>query len=127
MAKRRFTEAGWRRDPWFRALCSALNACKNEEEVADLLRDVGTLSELQAWSERLEVAKLLAQGFSYREVAAKTGASTTTVTRVAKFIEDGPGGYRRYLKMNKEHHHTDSPRREKTASVLQNYLNKTQK
>ena len=58
MAKRRFTEAGWRKDPWFRALCSALSACKNEEEVAELLRDIGTLSELQAWSERLEVAKL---------------------------------------------------------------------
>ena len=34
---------------------------------------------------------------SYRDVAAKTGASTTTVTRVAKFIENGEGGYRKIL------------------------------
>jgi len=122
MAKRRFTEAGWRKDPWFRALCSALSACKNEEEVAELLRDIGTLSELQAWSERLEVAKLLAQGLSYRKVAEMTGASTTTVTRVARFMEDGTGGYTRYLKTDKKHHHGASPSREKTASVLQNYL-----
>ena len=126
MAKRRFTEAGWRRDPWFRALCSALSSCKSEEEVAELLRDIGTLSELQAWSERLEVAKLLAKGLSYRKVAEMTGASTTTVTRVAKFMDDGSGGYTRYLKMNKAHH-AGSPRGEKTASVLQGYLDKAQK
>jgi len=126
MAKRRFTEAGWRKDPWFRALCSALASCKSEEEVAELLRDIGTLSELQAWSERLEVAKLLAKNLSYRKVAQMTGASTTTVTRVAKSVQDGTGGYSRYLKTDRNHH-ASSPSREKTASVLQGYLDKAQK
>ena len=97
MPKKRFTENGWRKDPWFRSLCSALSACKSEEEIADFLRDIGTLSELQAWSERLEVAKQLAQGISYRKVSENTGASTTTVTRVARFLENGEGGYRRIL------------------------------
>jgi len=128
MGKRRFTEDSWQKDPWFRALCSALASCKNEEEVAFLLRDIGTLSELQAWSERLEVAKLLAQSLSYREVAKRTGASTTTVTRVAKFIENGPGGYRKYLKTDRHHRHASSSRSgEKTASVLQGYLDRAQK
>ncbi|MBU0767238.1 trp operon repressor [Patescibacteria group bacterium] len=126
MVKQRITEGNWRRDPRFRGLCSAIRSCKNEEEIADLLRDVGTLSELQAWSERLEVAKQLARGFSYRQVAENTGASTTTVTRVAKFIENGPGGYRRFLK-SKHHNHDSSPRVEKTGSVLQGYLDRAQK
>lgn len=69
----------------------------------NFLRDVATLSELQAWSERLEVARLLAQGLSYRQVAAKTGASTTTVTRVAHFLENGEGGYRKVLKAHRHH------------------------
>ncbi|MBU2259522.1 trp operon repressor [Patescibacteria group bacterium] len=137
--KQRITEGNWRKDPRFRALCSAIRSCKNEEEIADLLRDVGTLSELQAWSERLEVAKQLSRGFSYRQVAANTGASTTTVTRVAKFIENGPGGYRRFLKSRSHHHHDSSPtslsahgatgdrRGEKTGSVLQGYLDRAQK
>ena len=71
--------------------------------MANLLRDIGTLNELQAWSERLEVAKQLAKGLSYREVARHTGASTTTVTRVARFIENGLGGYRKFLKVHRHH------------------------
>lgn len=99
MGKRRFTEDGWKQDPWFRALCSALASCENAEQVANLLRDIGSLSELQAWSERLEVAKQLSQGITYREVAKHTGASTTTVTRVARSMENGTGAYVDYLKM----------------------------
>ncbi len=131
MAKRKYTEETWRTDPWFRALNRALVHCKTEQEMADLLRDVGTLSELQAWAERLEVAKQLAHGYSYRQVAANTGASTTTVTRVAKFIENGEGGYRTYLKKQKgegighDKSATDSvPRGLQKASTLQKYLNK---
>ncbi len=69
--------------------------------MANFLRDIGTLSELAAWSERLEVARLLGQGLSYRQVSAKTGASTTTVTRVAHFLENGEGGYRDILKVHR--------------------------
>lgn len=81
--------------------------------MAALLRDIGTLSELQAWSERLEVARLLDSGLPYREIAEKTGASTATVTRVAKFLENGEGGYRSVLK---SHHHASSRRGETMVS-----------
>ncbi|MDD4318716.1 MAG: YerC/YecD family TrpR-related protein [Candidatus Peribacteraceae bacterium] len=101
--KKRFTDDSYRKEPWFRALCSAFLSCKNEEEMGSLLRDIGTLSELQSWGERLEVAKLLVQGWSYREVARRTGASTTTVTRVARFIENGEGGYRKILHAHRHH------------------------
>jgi TrpR-related protein YerC/YecD len=97
MPAKSFSEREWRQNPAFQALCKALASCKTPEEVADLLRDVGTLTELQAWSERLEVASLLAGGRTYREVAEATGASTTTVTRVARFLQGGEGGYRRLL------------------------------
>lgn len=92
-----YTERNWRKHPAFEALCEALCSCQTPAEVADLLRDIGTLSELWAWSERLDVARLLAQGKPYREVAELTGASTTTVTRVARFLREGEGGYRRVL------------------------------
>ncbi len=135
--KRRFTEDSWRKEPWFRALCAALASCTSEEDVANFLRDVGTLSELQAWSERLEVARLLSKGLSYRDVSRLTRASTTTVTRVAKFIENGEGGYRKFLGVHRHHrlmprllaataHQAEakSLREEKAASVLQKYLKK---
>ncbi len=98
MPHTRFTENTFRKEPGFRSLCKAILSCHDEAEITDLLRDIATLSELQAWSERLEVAKHLVKGMSYREVAKQTGASTTTVTRVAGFLKDGRGGYRRYLK-----------------------------
>lgn len=98
MGKKRFTEENWKNDPWFRALIRALHSCKTEEDLTHFLRDIATLSELQAFSERLEVAKQLSRGLSYRQVSENTGASTTTVTRVARFIENGSGGYRKYLR-----------------------------
>ena len=115
--KRRFTEDSWRTDPWFRGLCAALVSCKNEEDAANFLRDVGTLSELQAWSERLEVAKQLARGLSYRQVAKNTGASTTTVTRVAKYIENGEGGYLRFLKAHLRGRGKEAPVDERQGKV----------
>lgn len=112
--KKSFTEDGWRKDPRFRALCNALASCKTPDAVAALLRDVGTLSELQAWSERLEIARQLSTGRSYRAIAEDTGASTATVTRVASFLSDGEGGYRNVV--SHQHHHASS-RGEKMASM----------
>lgn len=128
--RKRFTEDAYRKEPWFRALCQALVACKTEEEMANFLRDVGTLSELQSWAERLEVARQLSKGLSYREVARITGASTTTVTRVAKFIENGPGGYRKVLNVHRHHRMLtkgeEAPKitEKSSPSVLQKYLEK---
>ena len=133
--KRRFTEDSWRKEPWFRGLVNAFQACKTDEQVENFLRDVSTLSELQALSERLEVARLLGRGLSYRQVAQITGASTTTVTRVASFIENGEGGYRHVLKIHRHHDMrkkmtesdaTDSSPKEKHTqkSALQKYLQK---
>lgn len=117
--RKRFTEESYHKEPWFRALCDALLSCNTEQQMTEMLRDIGTLSELQAWAERLEVAKQLAKGLSYRDIAALTGASTTTVTRVAKFIENGPGGYRRYLKVHR-HHRMGAQMRESGISETQN-------
>ncbi len=133
MGKRRFTDDSWNKEPWFKALVQAMLSCKTEAEMAGFLRDIGTLSELQAWSERFEVAKQLAQGITYREIAKNTGASTTTVTRVGKFLENGEGGYRKVLNAHRHHRmvsgvhqhpETSSPRVERPASVLQKYLEK---
>ncbi|PJE76005.1 DNA-binding transcriptional regulator [Candidatus Uhrbacteria bacterium CG10_big_fil_rev_8_21_14_0_10_48_11] len=107
MAKQRFLEKNYRQNPWFRQLCRAFLSCKTEAQLADLWRDVATLAELQALSERLEVASLIAEGRTYREVTQKTGASTTTVTRVASFLREGSGGYRRVVK--KHHRNQSSP------------------
>ncbi len=134
MSKRRFTEDSYKKEPWFRALTEAISGLQSPEDTANFLRDIATLSELQALSERFEVAKELAQGITYREIAKRTGASTTTVTRVAKFLENGEGGYRKVLNTHRHHRLVSSqprltetatpPRGERPASVLQKALEK---
>lgn len=101
--KRRFTEDSWRREPWLKSLVGAFRSRKTDADMENFLRDIATLSELQAMSERLEVARLLAKGLSYRQIAKETGASTTTVTRVASFLENGEGGYREVLHTHRHH------------------------
>ena len=134
--KRRFTEDSWRKEPWFKGLVSALRSCTSDAEMAAFLRDIATLSEMQALSERLEVARLIAQGMSYRKIAEATGASTTTVTRVAHFLENGEGGYRAVLHAHRHHRIKNNQQSQedqvkksapspKPVSPLQKYLDRT--
>ena len=76
-------------------LFKAIASLTNTDEVQAFLADLCTPAEIQAMSERLIIAKLLFQGdHSYREISEKTGASTTTVGRVARFLKDeNYGGY----------------------------------
>lgn len=70
---------------------------KSREETAGFFRDLCTPGELESMAERLEVARLLQEGLSYRRISELTGASTTTVTRIAHWCKHGEGGYRRML------------------------------
>ena len=70
-------------------------------EVGRFLRDLCTLSELEAMAHRWEVARLLDEGLPYLEIARRTGASTTTVTRVAHWLRHGEDGYRLALDRRK--------------------------
>ena len=64
------------------------------EECYSFFEDACTIQELESIAQRLEVAKLLHSGKSYTEVNKLTGASTTTICRVAKCLNYGNGGYR---------------------------------
>lgn len=75
-------------------LFGAIESLDDQEEVERFLRDLCTLSELETMAHRWEVVKLLDQGLPYQEIARRTGASTTTVTRVAHWLRYGEGGYR---------------------------------
>src|SRR3954452_9499495 len=89
------------RHPWrtrqMKELFEAMARLRTREELEPFLRDLCTLSELEAMAHRWEVARLVDAGLPYLEVAAKTHASTTTVTRGAHWLRHGGGGYRRAL------------------------------
>lgn len=81
------------------ALFSAFAKLKTKAEFARFLTDLATPAELEAFAERWRIARLLDEGgHSYRDIAAATSASTTTVARVARFLrEEDNRGYRLVL------------------------------
>ena len=77
-----------------RELFEAILTLESPSEVEAFFRDLCTLSELEAMAHRWQVARLLERGLPYLEIAERTGASTTTVTRVAHWLKHGEDGYR---------------------------------
>ncbi len=62
-------------------------------ECEEFFRDLCTLSELRAMTERWQIVRKLKAGLAYRQIAMEVGASTATVTRVAHWLQHGAGGY----------------------------------
>src|SRR6476659_1838999 len=75
-------------------LCEAVLSMKSVDETQRFLRDLCTLNVLETMTHRWQVAQLLDEGLPDQEVARRTHASTTTVTRVAQWLRRGEGGYR---------------------------------
>ena len=77
----------------FDNLFCAVLKLKSVDEARKFFEDVCTIKELEAISQRLEVAELLAAGKNYQDVSKMTGASTATISRVSKCLNYGAGGY----------------------------------
>lgn len=78
-------------------LVRAFLKLKTEQDMANFLRDLLTIKEIEEFANRLEMARLLKKGMSYKAIAKKLEVSTTTVTRVAHWLFRGCGGYRKVV------------------------------
>ncbi len=63
------------------------------EECLRFFKDLCTVSELQEMSRRLQAARMLSNNYIYSEIAAKTGLSTATISRVNRCLKYGNDGY----------------------------------
>ena len=75
-------------------LCEAVLTIGTVEECYKFLEDICTIKEIQAISQRFEVAKLLKSKKTYTEIEALTGASTATISRVNRSLTYGVDGYK---------------------------------
>lgn len=91
----------------FNSLCEVFLSLRNAGDLQLFLRDLCTRQELQEMSERWAIAKLLDKKQTYRAIATKLKVSTTTVSRVASWLNAGKGGYR--IALNNSNHHNSSP------------------
>ncbi|MDR2514801.1 MAG: hypothetical protein LBD02_06285 [Christensenellaceae bacterium] len=78
-------------------LFRAILTLQNEEDCYRFFEDLCTIHELQAMAQRMEVAAQLDQGLTYAVVAAGTGASSATISRVSRCLGYGADGYRNAL------------------------------
>jgi TrpR-related protein YerC/YecD len=76
-----------------RSLYNAILSLRTTDEARAFFRDLCTPAELQAMSDRWAVVEMLQRGLPYREIQRLTGVSVTTVGRVARYLNDGNGGY----------------------------------
>lgn len=83
-------------------LLASILKLETHEEAAAFMRDLCTRKELEEMSHRWEAVKLLDQGIPYREISARTGLSTATITRINQWLQHGTGGYRSMLTKSEE-------------------------
>ena len=74
-------------------LMHAISLLNNAQEAEAFFSDLCTPSELDSMADRWQVVPLLQQGITYRAIHDKTGVSVTTVTRIARALTLGHGGY----------------------------------
>jgi TrpR-related protein YerC/YecD len=80
-----------------RALFRALSRLDDPEVCERFLTDLCTPAEIAAMADRWAVARRLDKGIPYRQIQQETKVSTATITRVARALNHGEGGYRRAL------------------------------
>ncbi|OGM00715.1 hypothetical protein A2480_04760 [Candidatus Uhrbacteria bacterium RIFOXYC2_FULL_47_19] len=84
-------------------LIKAILLLKNADETQRFLRDLMTEKEIKEFAKRLKAAEMLTEKIPYSTIEKETGLSSTTVARVAKWLNGKGGGYK--IIINKLHHH----------------------
>ncbi len=79
-------------------LFKSIVSLDNTDDCKSFFEDICTKSELIEMSRRLMAAKMLSDGVVYSEIAAKTGLSTATISRVNHCLKYGSSGYLNVLK-----------------------------
>lgn len=74
-------------------LFQAILSLKDTDECFAFFKDLCTTTELIAMKQRFWVADLLQQGYVYSDIVTMTGASTATISRVNRCLQDENGGY----------------------------------
>ena len=91
-----------RYSPETEVLFEAILSLQTAEECYLFFEDICTIKEVQAMSQRLQVASQLDAGRNYAEVYHDTGVSSATISRVNKCLLYGNGGYRTVLERLKK-------------------------
>ena len=74
-------------------LFKAILSLRDLEECYRFFDDLCTVNEIQSLAQRLEVARMLREGYTYHKIETETGASTATISRVKRCLNYGNDAY----------------------------------
>jgi TrpR-related protein YerC/YecD len=97
---------------------------KSREEVKQFFKDLLTLSEVVMISRRLQIAKMLLEGFTYREVQKKLKVGVPTIVYVERWLNQGFGGYRNIITRHKKQKESKFKNYEPAPPFSLNHLRK---
>jgi TrpR-related protein YerC/YecD len=81
---------------------------KTRDECYAFFQDLLTVPEIESFSQRLAVARMLKNKIVYTDIVDKTGASSATISRVNRFLINGNNGYEMILdRMEKNNENGD--------------------
>lgn len=78
-------------------LFEAILTLETMEDCYIFFDDLCTVNEVQSLAQRLEVARMLREGYTYHKIETETGASTATISRVKRCLNYGTDGYQMAL------------------------------
>jgi len=87
--------------PRHMAVYEAIVTLQTVEECIALFDDLLSVAELRAMEQRYQVAKMLDGGMVYSNILEKTGASSATISRVNRTLQNYGEGYKLAFKRTK--------------------------
>ena len=91
------TEKNSRKNETVDALFDAILSLESREECYAFFEDLCTVSELKEMARRMQAARMLRNNCVYTDIAARTGLSTATISRVNRCLKYGNDGYNKVL------------------------------
>jgi len=79
-----------RNEAVYKAICTI----RTVDECVKLFDDLLSTAELRAMEQRYQVAVMLEEGMVYSNILEKTGASSATISRVNRTLQNEGVGYR---------------------------------
>ncbi len=76
----------------------AITLIENYQEAKDFLRDLLNPTESIMLARRLQIAKMLEEGYTYEMIIIVLRIGHPTVAKVARWYKHGMGGYRKIVK-----------------------------
>lgn len=80
----------------------AIVTLQDEKECFAFFQDICSNNEMLAMEQRFRVAQMLEEGRTYLEIQEETSASTATISRVGKVLNEGTGVIGQVLERQEE-------------------------